>query len=388
MKGNMPNSYFVSKISSRKRLIMFAAMIFIAAGFWFILRDTGHIAYAADSQVRVTVDYLEETATVMAGSGASTKFYYSADNKKTWNYIDADTGSGGAYTVDISVLLKKKAISIFFKGNRDLNPATMKASYQATGGIGTIVITNTSLPVEYRKGNNGQWKAVSNPSYLLYTSKYETKGVTLYFRTVATAARRAGAIVSVKVPKRASAPSVKLDGGKLQITGLKSGQTEYRVGDATTWTTFVPASSSVKGMDLAALLSAAGTPANFPLPAGLIEFRTKATDKKAASAVRVLEIPAQPSAPTAVSLVGTALSVQDNTPKRTYEYTRVEKNGTLNIQTAKWSSLTASRAVIIPKASVGDRIYVRIKSATDSATKLTVPASACLELPITSITIK
>ena len=122
MKGNMPNSYFVSKISSRKRLIMFAAMIFIAAGFWFILRDTGHIAYAADSQVRVTVDYLEETATVMAGSGASTKFYYSADNKKTWNYIDADTGSGGAYTVDISVLLKKKAISIFFKGNRDLNP--------------------------------------------------------------------------------------------------------------------------------------------------------------------------------------------------------------------------------------------------------------------------
>jgi transcription elongation GreA/GreB family factor len=140
-------------------------------------------------------------------------------------------------------------------------------------------------------------------------------------------------------------------------------------------------------MDLNGLFAAKGT-ANTPIPAGVIEFRTKATDKKVASSVRTIEVQMQSLVPNTVVLTGTTLSIQDTDKKRAYEYTLVGKGNTLDLSTARWSSITAARSVIIPKASIGDVVCVRLKSTTDSTTRQVILASTYKPLTVETITIK
>ncbi len=338
------------------------------------------------SRVTVTIDYLEETARVTAGPANSTKFYVSKDKMKTWESIEPNS------PMDISAILSTKEVTLCFKGNKDTLPAevvlqkedsSLKAVYSVFNGAGRILLTGTNFPIEYRKNTSSQWKPVGSTTFL--TALYETYGTTLYFRTTADVSRRAGKIVSVKVTKRPSAPSVKLDGSKLYITGLKAGETQYRVGDSTVWIDFAPADAKLKTKDLKDFL---GTESNSAIKAGVIEFRTKYDDgkKKLASSVRIIEVPAQPIAPANVTIAGTTITSQDTDKKKYYEYAVVTGTAALNAATAKWSSFTSAKPVIVKGANVGDRIYVRAKSYTDKETKLVIPASLPRELPVMSIT--
>lgn len=338
----------------------------------------------ANSQVGVRVDYIEELAYITSGTGGSTKFYISLDGMKNWEIID----TGGV--VDISAMLSSKENVIYFKGNKDLNPTvvtlqgednTLKVSYKVKDGVGRIEYSYSGA-VEYRKGSNGTWKTASN---LMSTSIYEIKGATLHFRTPATATKRAGKIVTVKISKRPSAPTVKLDGSKLAITGLKSGLTQYRVNDSLNWLTFTSTDKKVNYLDLSSLLGG-NTTSNTAIPAGVIELRTLGAEKLT-STVKVIEVPAQAAAPEAVTLNGTTLTILDPDTKKNYEYTIVEKGASYNPYTAKWSaSVTSKKAVIIKKVAIGDRVLVRLKSTTDSKTKQVIPASCYKEFTVTAIT--
>lgn len=348
---------------------------------------------AGTNQVNVKIDYLEEIATVTAGSNLSTKFYMSTD-QKNWEVLDP-TG-----ITDISVYLSSKEVKLYFKGNKDTSINTvilqgedrsLKVAYTVLNGEGRIVISNTAFPVEYRNGSNGSWKIATNN---MPTARYEIKGATLYFRTAATQDRRAGKIVSVRIPKRPNAPSVKLDGSKLCITGLKSGQTQYRVGDSTIWQTFLPQNSKTTTMDLRTILN---VPADAVfIPAGVIEFRTLPSKNKVYSAVKVLEIPAQPIVTEQITLAGTTLTVVDTNVKHNYEYTIVPQNTNFDLTKAKWSSVPVKkgdttksiRSVVVKNVAVKDKIYVRQKSYTDSTTKQVVPASTIKVLTVESITIQ
>lgn len=337
-------------------------------------------------ELSVSVDYLEEVATINAVSGSSTKYYLSNDGKKTWDLIDP-SGS-----VDISTILQRKETTIYFRGNKDAIPtpitlqaedSSLKAKYQVISGEGSIILSGTSNPVEYRKGTNGRWKTASSP---LSTTIYELKGATLYFRTVATATRRTGLTVSVRISKKPSAPSIKLDGSRLYFTGLKNGLTEYRVGESLIWKTFTPRDPATKTISIMELFGA-DLLADTPNLGGVVEFRLKPTDTKVASSVNRVEVPSQPIVPTTIALNGTTLSIQDLNVKTAYEYTRVEKGQLLNIATAKWTTITAARSAVIPYTSIGDTIYARLKSTTDSVTKIITPASTIKEFPVTSITL-
>ena len=333
------------------------------------------------SQVKVQIDLLEEIATISAGPGGSTKFYISTDNMKTWEYIDNTSA------LDLSGILSSKPVTVYFKGNKDSNPLkvelpgednSLKVKYEVVDGVGKIVYSNTALPVEYRKGNNGTWKAATN---YMSTAQYELKGASLQFRTTASSTRRAGKIVTVKIPKRPAAPSVSLDSSKLSIKGLKSGQTQYRVGDATSWTTFISPDNKANTIDLSALL----TPSNNLIPAGIIEFRTIGSDKKVHSAVRTIEILPQAAAPNNVSLTGTVLTISDPDVKRNYEYAVVPKNTAIDIKKLKWTAATSKKPVVIKNVSVGDKVLVRIKSTTNTETKQITLPSAYTELTVTSL---
>ncbi|MHB8127587.1 MAG: hypothetical protein ACYDEX_01115 [Mobilitalea sp.] len=336
----------------------------------------------ATTTVGVRTDYLEDLVYITPGTGNSTKFYMSTDKMKTWDIVET---SG---VVDISAILTTKETIVYFKGNKDGKPyvltipaedSNLKVTYRIASGEGKIELS--SLPVEYRKGVNGVWKTAS---ISIPTSIYELKGAALFFRVPATVGKRAGKTITLKIAKRPAAPSVKLDGSKLKISGIKVGETQYRVGEATAWTPTTLLNTSMKTMDLYTLLGA-GTTVNTPIPAGIIEFRTLGTDKKLTSAIKVLEVALQPTVPDLVSVTGTALSIRDTDLKRAYEYTKVEKNASLNMLTAKWTTVTSKNTVKIPKVAVGDKILVRLKSITDPKTKQIIPASTYKEFTITNI---
>lgn len=362
------------------RFVLFFALVLVTAGGLKIIEAS--MVATGPNQVNVTIDYIQEIAIVYPGTGNSTKFYFSKNKMKSWELIDPYG------PIDISTLLSSKEVSLYFKGNKDTVPvevklqaadAGLKAEYKVINGEGRILIMENTSLVEYRKGTYGQWSTV--PNNMIITTPYEMNGATLYFRTQATLQKRAGKPISIKVPKKPTAPSVKLDGSRLLITGLKTGQTQYRVGDSTQWLEFQPTEDRTKTLDLKSLLGAS-LPVNVPIPAGTIEFRNKATDKKVASAVKVIEVPMQPSTPENLMLEGTRLTVFDNNLKTYYEYTVITKGEAIDLSTARWTSFTAKKPVDIKKAMIGDKICVRLKATTDPTTKNVVPASTYKEMTV------
>ncbi len=340
------------------------------------------------TQVSVAVNYLDEILTVNKGPGNSDRFYVSLDKGKTWENIPLSGASG---QIDISAMLSSKEVVVFFRGNKDTGileytlkaePNDLKVYYEVVNGEGRITYSVSGGAVEYRKGSNGTWKSAINS---MPTSIYEVKGATLYYRTAATADARAGKVITVKVPKRPSSPAVKLDGGKLVFSGIKANETQYSLNGSGVWN-YMTTDPKVKSISLYTLLNI-NPLANSQLQAMMFEIRTLGNTKKPTSGVRMLEIPQQPVCPDTIKLEGTTLTVTDPL-KGSYEYTRVEGNGQLNIATAKWTGISANKSVIIPKASVNDVIYVRLKSTTNSKTRLVTPASTYKYFPVTSITVK
>lgn len=358
-------------------MLMFLALVLMKPGVASATTVTG-------SKVVVAVNYAEETATITAGSGGSTRFFISTDMGKNWEGLDSNT-------VDISTMLKPKAVEVWFKGNKDtiveikqlmVEPADLKVTYEIVNGAGRITFTSPAgTTVEYRKGANGNWRtAITN----MPTSLYELRGNTLYFRTSATVDRRCSKIVQVKIGKRPNAPSVKVDGGKLYVSGVTPGVTQYRVGTATDWTTFSTVGTKIKYISLYELL-ANKTVSNTALPAGIIEFRNLGSGKKPTSAAKLIEVPQQTTCPETIAVSGSTITITDTTPKRVYEYTKVDRTAIYDVATAKWSTIAANKAVKIPKVALGDRILVRVKSYVD-ASKQVVPASTYKENIIQSIT--
>ncbi len=341
------------------------------------------------TSVSVTWNYLDETVTVNKGPGNSDRFYISLDKRKTWESIPIVGGAAGpAGQIDISAFLSSKAVVLSFRGNKDTNPVDitlmaepneLKASYEVVNGEGRITYSGASGAVEYRKGSNGTWKTASNN---MATSIYEVKGATFYYRTAATANIRAGKAITVKVPKRPAPPAVKLDGGKLALTGIKPNQTQYYSTIKGGW---LPMTTDPKAKSVS-LYSLLEIPvSNSYFPATMLEIRSSGDAKKPASGVRLLEILVQPTCPDTIKLEGTTLTISDP-QKRSYEYTRATGNAPLNIATAKWTSISANKPVIVPKAAVNDVIYVRLKSTTDSKTREITPASTYKSFTVTSVT--
>ena len=355
--------------------------------------------------VGVKLDYDEQTIRVSAGSGGSSKFYFSADKKKTWNLIE-QKDSKGLY-LDLAVFLKTSANTLYFKGDKDKavvevvipkEEKTLKISYYVQklndNGqpkyVGQLKIENATGALEYRKGTNGDWDDYKGS---LDLSSYEITGYTLQFRVKATTTTRASKIVNVKIPKRQSAPSLKVDYSKLVISGLKEGVTQYRIGNGN-WTDFKPTDSKDKSLTLAELLQPSGTAPNTAIPTGIIEFRALGTEKKAPSGIIAIEINAQPSAPleSNIKLNGTTFSITDASRTKPYEYLVLHAGETVNLEKARWIKVTSSKDIQIKKVGTAipvptDKIYIRLASTTDSVTKFVTPASTYITKEITSISL-
>jgi len=389
-KGSWRRDGMMNKIDTRedslakqlKYITSFIALLFLT--LVLVKPEAALATTVTGSPVSVAINYAEETAVITAGGGGSTKFFVSTDKGKNWEGIDGNV-------VDISTMLQAKEVEVHFKGNKDTatvikklmaEPTDLQVNYEMVNGAGRITYTSTSgIPVEYRKGANGNWRA----AYMnMPTSLYELRGNTLYFRTVATVDRRNSKIVQVKIGKRPNAPSVKVDGGKLYVSGVTPGITQYRSGTATDWTTFSTVGAKIKYISLYDLLANKAV-SNTPLPAGTIEFRNIGTGKKPTSAVKLIEVPLQRTCTDAIIVTGSTITITETDSKRLYEYTKVERTAAYDVATAKWSSIATNKAVKISKVSVGDRILIRAKSLVDSS-KQVIPASTYKEIIIQTIT--
>lgn len=368
---NGPLKYIIS-------LMLFTVML-LTLGKPYTVMASG----ISGTMVNVTVNYAEEIAMVSAGPGGSTKFYISIDKQKTWEDVNG--------AVDISGLLSSKAVDIFFKGNKDTAPRTVSlmaepntvtAVYAVREGAGYIDFKSTTTPVEYRKGSNGQWKT---PPAIFQTYLYEIKGATLQFRSMANPDVRAGKIVTVKIPKRPAPPTVKVDGSKLVISGIKANETQYY--DPVVGWRYLTKDSKIKTISLYELAKLSTTAYSTPLAPGAYEFRNYALNKKAVSGAKLLEVPAQPICPTSIKIEGSTITISDSV-KRAYEYSRVSSSTPFDAATMKWTAIQPNKPTIVPKANVSDVIYVRLKSTVDKTTKVVTPASTCTVLYVNSITTK
>lgn len=359
------------------------AALFVSSSWAFELTPV-KADVQAGTMVIVTTDYTTETVNVQPGPGVSNKFYMSTDNQKTWEVIPQGI-------LDISSLLSPKKVTIYFKGNKDTYPfpleisemnSALKAVYGVVNGVGSITLT-PATGIQYRNGANGNWSPATSG---MLTAMYEVRGASLSFRIAPTAAVRAGKIVTVRIPKRPTAPSVRLDPGKLSISGIKAGKIKYLNKDGF-WTDFLVGTPST--ISITKLLSNTDLTNTVAITGGTLEFYTPGTGKKLDSAVRVIEIPNQITLEDSkATLVGTTLSIVDSDQSKQYEYTVVDQGKSLDYQKASWSSITSKKSVIVSRASIGSNILVRLKSTTDRTSgKVSLPSTYITRI-VSSITQK
>lgn len=349
------------------------------------------------TSVNVILDYEKDKIYIKPGPRSSTKLYFSQDKMKTWEKI---TGKHLTDGIDVSVFLKTSDNTIYVKGDLDKNIVAVKlpkedkdfkVSYYVENGNGFLKFENQTRPVEYRKGTYGEWKDF-NSILDIDLASYEITGYTLQFRQKATTLERAGRVVSVKIPKRQAPPKIRVDYSKMEISGLKAGQTLYYKNGETKL--FNPEDSKVKTISLYELLfQTYELPNSKPLPAASIEFQTMATDKKVASAIVVVDFQAQPGAPSGKILVDqTTVTFPEATKTTPYEYVVLHLGETLDLTKVKWTKVTSNKPFEIKKVgkatpAPGDVIYYRLASTTNKETKVVTPASMYANVEIKNVPI-
>lgn len=352
------------------------------------------------SGLQSNIDYVKSKI-ILTSSNGSTKFYISKDKQKSWELLNS-TVKGSSTELELAAYMKTSEVVLYFKGDKDLTPielkipkeeTDLKVTYKVSGTNGSLVFTNRKgALLEYRTSATGYW--IEHNSDTFDTSAYDDTGMTLQFRTKATTNKRAGKIVNAKIPKRPSAPTVKVDFQNMEITGLKKGNTQYRVGNNSTWTTFNPSDTKVKGLSLYDILSNGTVSNTTQLNANTIEFRTIIDGKKVPSAIKLLDFNKQPSAPNIDGVLsGSTITIKDASKDKPYEYVvlKTTEIAEMNPKTAKWKRVTSPKSIIIKKTGnattiKGDVVFIRLAAVTDAKTSKITPPSLYAQKVIESTT--
>lgn len=304
----------------------------------------------------------------------------------------------------------------------------------------------TTLPIQWRKGSNGDWNDIDKLSRV----KWETmrnSGAVLYFRIAAIdqtgqkTGQPFGKEFKIKLAVT-KAPAVKLDAAKLtlalkngmqfRVTGQndskwktilpvsKDGKDGSAIRDTSLTTTFDPYTEQTKTKINAISLADCYAALGISEPSGTetvsIDYRMAATNKKPASRTGVIVVPSQTAAPTMTFtadekgyvISGITKAAADLTENPAFEYTLVLQAdltaGKFDDTTAKWAA--AKNNAVLKKdnkaaytltdgtkrtITITDKDVVllfRRKGVNGSAKKATVLASkyAVLQIPVPAAT--
>ena len=363
---------------------------------------TGTVSARAEEASAVSVGEIDyENYTMILNYHGNATIYMSTDNRKTWNEVDGEiNGTGDSRTVkmDISWVSAASDVKLYFKGNSDKTevdvtlPKTDTSFKVKFDKINTdFVMTNETSATSFmwRKNTDYTWTEVpfdtassEYKSFLAAVENLRFKGAKLVFRTgqvKGTNAENVGSRpskeVTVSITKYGTAPSIKLNVVKLTLNTKES--YEYTTDLASgTW------NSCEKGMSLADI--APGTLLkDGNASAVTVYFRVAQTEKKAASLISSITIPAQTAAPDA-GAAGTDVECSENTTKKKYElsfktassdnmfeYCVVTPDKTFDLSKAKWKTVKASKTILITQKSApdGSVVYFRFKGTAENLKK-------------------
>lgn len=356
---------------------------------------------------------------LMLISNLKDEYFYISDAKmKTWDEIAA---SKGFATCDLSWI--NKAYELNIKGDKEPNnimkisieaPRQLKAKFAMVNEKPTLTLTLTetinkkkvkkelspasAAGIQWRKGTVGMWNDYST----MDMDSFMTKGCTINLRLKGECsadgktAYLPSKVGSVKIAKRANAPSVKVDAAKLTL-GVKKGM-EYMVTTATSTSAItVLTDTSQKDPSLAEMANGIleGDGYSKPFPAFYVKARKSSTAKKAASKWAAFSYPAQrtstPGAVT-VSLTAKGASIANGT---TYDIQYFVPNSN-TIQTihaaafnakTKWKTIKAGKTGTFKNGSAGNVTsgtaifmrYAAIKDVTKTPeNEAELPSTVCI----------
>lgn len=398
--NNIKNGYTI-------KLLKFILSSIATAVFLNLLIISGAV-YAAYYPIEIKEINYEKSSITLKANDSSSQIYFSDSSQKNWEVIPGRLDSGNTITMDISWISQTANYTLNFKGDKGSEITSVTIPKQVTdfkaefsAAKGTVIFSNTyNRTIQWRKKDSTVWKNVNMATFHNEISYLFNNGATLVFRLAPVngsgrfdAGLRPSKEVTVKIPKKADAPVITVDGSRFSIS-LKKGMA-YRLinsdGSVTDWIKV----DSNKNISLHSIASAAMYKnKNTEQKEVKLQFIANYTGTAYTSRISTVVIPIQEGPPDIdgngisleyVSSNKLSLQVKTATAAAPFEYTIVDKDDSLSYETAKWSTISSNEAVYVTKSSAkeGSKIYVRKKSVAAGDDKDFALASA--EIAITGI---
>ncbi len=350
------------------------------------------------------INYQKSTITLQLNSG-DTEVYFSDSKKQDWVQVPGEITSTNTITMDISWVSTSRNYIITFKGNKSTGIISVTIPKQATNfkatynkSSGMVTFRNVGgRTIEWRKKDSTKWNTVNTNTLASDLSKFNNNGATIYFRlapmngtSVTNIGFRPSKEVSITIAKKATAPSVVINGSKLSIA-VKKGMSYRTVESDGSTSQWLNIGSTTNLLLEKIAPSALYVNGSSPHASVTLQFRTNSTSSTQVSKITTITVPIQEGAPdpdlygisiSNASSTTVSLQVKAATAKVPFEYTIVKKDDELNYQNANWTSITSSEAVILDykKAPAGSHIFVRKKSIAASESEDFSLASAVTDI--------
>lgn len=393
----------------KNRLFQFVIGFFISLSILLMIPSTTVRAEETAQAVTVgTIDYDNLTLTVK--KNGNTVIYYSTD-KKTWYEVDGWlTSDEAGYEMDISWVSSTKDTIIYFKGDEvttvisvtlPKTDTTFKATFDKANLEFDFSNCDDATSFEWKKSTDYEWNTVSmdttTASYKNFMEQIEgflVKGIKMNIRIPQVLGTgevepgtRPSKVVTLSLIKRANAPTISVN--SLKLTLNTTTKYEYYEPVSATW---VECDKAMTLEDIAPLVLYKNGAHDVTL---LI--RTAATSSKTYSKTAFIQINGQAAAP---SIGGAStdvsyyyannklyLTFNQASKANIYSYTIVKPGDTLNVATAKFTTVNNNKVKQInqSQAPEGSLIYVRKQGVNANKSK---DISLVLSSEMASFTVK
>ncbi|MBP1756064.1 MAG: hypothetical protein H6Q59_2462 [Firmicutes bacterium] len=338
------------------------------------------------------VDY--ENLTMQVYNNYNNVIYYSTDNS-TWSELEGSYNtSGKVYSIDISWVSSSSDETLYFKGDvvktvksitLPMQNSTIAVDYDRVEGEFTFSEVEEADYFQWRKITDYNWNTVSlnenSSSYksFLTTMEYmRVKGAKILIRTpqvIGTSANDVGmrpsSEVTITIPARGTAPSVKINTSKLKLSTTPA--IEYYDASNDLWIE-CDGSMSIEDIAPKALFRNGGSSVTLLL-------RKSATISSAESKIQKLVIPGQTAAPTiggsssdvTYYYLNSKLVLQFNKASDTniFEYAIVDEDVDYDPADFSWKQVNTTKIINLSAATAprGCSVYVRRKGTDENASK-------------------
>ena len=412
-----------------------AALVLLCIG----LGSAYMVTHGAASVTITDIDYDNLTMTIQGNAADSQIFFATSASAAIWDEVPGSLDDKHRIVMDISFVSLTSNYTLYLKGDRSTDPikvvfpkqnTAFKVTHNKADHTLRMVNLGSAKTVYYKKSTSEDWilynyndsQAQKEMANLIETLCL--KGATLQFRagqirgeSQSNTGTRPSNPFSLTIPKRASAPAVKLDYDKLTFNMKKT--YEYKRPEEEIWTTAATTSLYLEdalpnAMHDAYVNTVINDPSLEPGDTLSIDVRIKATSSRVASQTKTIAVPGQEKTYITYTDENTGetknhiyleytgseqcrikfetLAIKDAfgrdvtlsvpSSSNVYEYTVVKKGEALNTHTANWNSITSATTNLTKsKVPTGSSLYIRKKATSTAVASTTEQLAANITYP-------